>query len=91
MLMVFVSYIGTTLILMHKGYVDFDAKSTDENPNALESWENGRTLYIKGTQIAINPTSVSGSWARSIGFCMPNIDGKKRIWFESDSTYLTLQ
>ena len=91
MLMIFVSYSGSTLILMHKGYIDFDAVSTTESPNALGSWTNGRTLYISGEQIAITPPAVAGNWVKSIGFCMPNLNNKKRIWFESDSTYLTLQ
>jgi hypothetical protein len=88
MLMVFVSYSGSTLVLMHKGYIDFDNVS---ETGPITSWSNGQTLYVSGTQVGINPPSISGHWVKSIGFCMPNINNKKRIWFESDSTYLTLQ
>ena len=91
MLLVFVSYTGTTLILMHKGYLDFDDISTDESPNALSSWEIGQTLYMDGNSISTTPPIQGGNWVKSIGFCMPNDINKKRIWFESDSTYLTLQ
>jgi len=91
MLLVFVSYNGTTLILMHKGYIDFDDVSTENSINALSSWEVGQTLYMDGTNISTSPPIQGGNWVKSIGFCMPNNINKKRIWFESDSTYLTLQ
>ena len=91
MLLIFVSYIGSTLILMHKGYIDFDDISTEESPNALLSWEIGQTLYMDGNNINTTPPIQGGNWVKSIGFCMPNNINKKRIWFESDSTYLTLQ
>ncbi len=91
MLMAFVSYSGSTLVLMHKGYLDFDNISTDSNPNALQSWQIGQTIYLNNNKISITPPNASGSWVKSIGFCMPNNINKKRIWFESDSTFLTLQ
>jgi hypothetical protein len=90
-LMAFVSYSGSTLVLMHKGYLDFDNISTDSNPNALQSWQIGQTIYLNNNKISITPPNTSGSWVKSIGFCMPNNINKKRIWFESDSTFLTLQ
>ena len=91
MLLVFFSYIGSTLVLMHKGYLDFDDVSTSESENALKSWEVGKTLYVDGDKISITPPAEGGNWVKSIGFCMPNNINKKRIWFESDSTYLVLQ
>lgn len=91
MLLVFFSYIGTTLILMHKGYLDFDDVSTTDVENSLQSWEIGRTLYMDANKISITPPAQGGNWVKSIGFCMPNKVNKKRIWFESDSTYLVLQ
>jgi hypothetical protein len=91
MLLVFFSYIGTTLILMHKGYLDFDNISTESSENALESWDVGRTTYMNENKISTSPPAQGGNWVKSIGFCMPNKVNKKRIWFESDSTYLVLQ
>ena len=84
-MMVFVSHINGTLILMHKGYIDF----TDID-NALNSYVQGDGLYVNGSNISITPPQTSGSWVKSIGFCMPNIEGVYRIWFESDSTYFTI-
>ena len=85
-MMVFISYNNSTLIVMHKGYLDFD-----DFTETLIGWEVGKTIYVNGANININPSAVSGSWVKSIGFCMPNSEGKKRIWFEPDSTYLILQ
>jgi len=85
-LFVFVSYINNVLILMHKGYLDFE----DTSSESLNSWGNGDGLYINGSNISITPPQSNGSWVKSIGFCMPNIEGVKRIWFESDSTYFTI-
>ena len=84
-MMVFVSHINGTLILMHKGYIDF----TDID-NSLNSYVQGDGLYVNGSNISITPPQTSGSWVKSIGFCMPNIEGVYRIWFESDSTYFTI-
>ena len=91
MLLVFFSYVGQTLVLMHKGYLDFDDISTEDSENALESWEIGKTLYLNVNKISTSPPAQGGNWVKSIGFCMPNKVNKKRIWFESDSTYLVLQ
>jgi hypothetical protein len=91
MLLVFFSYASQTLILMHKGYLDFDNVSTESSENALESWDVGRTTYMNGNKISTSPPAQGGNWVKSIGFCMPNNVNKKRIWFESDSTYLVLQ
>jgi hypothetical protein len=85
-MMVFIEYSNDTLIAMHKGYLDFD-----DYTGPLSSWEVGRTIYANGNSISINPSSESGSWVKSIGFCMANSENKKRIWFEPDSTYLILQ
>jgi|21_taG_2_1085346.scaffolds.fasta_scaffold19288_2 hypothetical protein len=85
-LMIFISYSNGVLTAMHKGYLDFE----DTN-GPLSSWSVGRSLYVNGTNIGINPSGSTGSWVKSIGFCMPNSDDVKRIWFEPDSTYLILQ
>ena len=85
-MMVFVSFIDNVLIVMHKGYVDF----TDTTSGALNSYTPGDGLYVNGSNISITPPQANGSWVKSVGFCMPNIEGVNRIWFESDSTYFTI-
>jgi hypothetical protein len=85
-LMVFVSYSNERLILMHKGYFDYEVGDVN-----ITDWEVGRTLYLNSNSIlSTSPTNLSGGWVKSLGFCIPNTDGKYRIWFESDSTYLQL-
>ena len=85
-LFVFISYQDNNLILLHKGYLDF----VDTESESLESWEVGSSLYLNKDKIAINSPQSSGNWVKSIGFCIPNIENKKRIWFEQDSTYFTI-
>jgi len=85
-LMIFISYINDTLIAMHKGYLDFD-----DTLGPLQGWEQGSSLYANNEKIDISPSGTSGHWVKSLGFCMPNTETKKRIWFEPDSTYLILQ
>jgi|TARA_R110000744_G_scaffold295082_1_gene405197 hypothetical protein len=85
-LMIFVSNMNNTLIVMHKGYVDFPNTTNA----SLNSWVQGDGLYVSESNISITPPQTSGSWVKSIGFCMPNIENVKRIWFESDSTYFTI-
>lgn len=83
-LFIFLSYTEKTLEVMHKGYFEIpDSK--------ISSWAVGQTLYLdKDNKLDINPSSTSGHWVRSLGFCIPNNVNKKFIWFEPDSTYLKL-
>jgi len=83
-LFIFISYTGTTLEVMHKGYLEIpDSK--------IESWAVGSTLYLNASnKLHNNPTTSSGHWVRSLGFCVPNNVNKKYIWFEPDSTYLKI-
>jgi hypothetical protein len=37
-----------------------------------------------------SPSTTSGHWVRSLGFCIPNNQNKKTVWFEPDSTYLKI-
>ena len=81
-LFIFVSYENSRLTIMHKGYLEIpDAK--------IENWSVGRTLYLNNSNILnISPANNSGTWVRSLGFCVPNNTNKKFIWFEPDTTYL---
>tara|TARA_R100000278_G_C5408088_1_gene142050 strand:- start:1 stop:531 length:531 start_codon:yes stop_codon:yes gene_type:complete len=85
-LFIFVNYTDSNLILMHKGYVDFE----DTTSSSLNSWIAGENIYINNGNISITAPQTSGHWVKSIGFCMPNIENKNRIWFESDSTFFTI-
>jgi len=71
---------------MHKGYVDF----ADTTSSSLNSWVPGENIYINEGNISVTSPQTSGHWVKSIGFCMPNIENKNRIWFESDSTFFTI-
>lgn len=83
-LFVFISHTGNNLIILNKGFFDL------ENSN-ISQWTAGRALYLNESNVLdITPTSVSESWVRSLGFCVPNKDAKKRIWFEPDSTYIKI-
>tara|TARA_R100000030_G_scaffold99458_1_gene90576 strand:+ start:2614 stop:3300 length:687 start_codon:yes stop_codon:yes gene_type:complete len=84
-LFVFISYTENILKVMHKGYLAI--------PNsAISSWQTGRTIYLDSSnKLSITPTLDSGSWVRSIGFCIPNTENKKIIWFEPDTTYLKIR
>ena len=85
-LMLFLSYTGTTLTLLHKGYFDFSNSASN-----ITNWTAGRTIYLNSSgNLDTTPTSSSGHWIKSLGFCIPNTTSTKRIWFESDSTYLKL-
>ena len=85
-MMVFISHESGVLTLMHKGYIDF----TTITESSLSSYAQVDGLYVNGSNIAISPPQTTGSWVKSIGFCMPNMEGVYRIWFESDSTYFTI-
>ena len=83
-LFIYKGYISNTLYLIHKGY--FEVPSTKIN-----AWNPGRTIYLNGSnKLDIIPTIGMGNWVRSLGFCLPNNEDKKFIWFEPDSTYLKL-
>ena len=69
---------------MHKGYIEIP-------DNKINSWSVGSTLYLNSdSKLNTSPTTSSGHWVRSLGFCIPNNENKKIIWFEPDSTYLKL-
>ena len=83
-LFIFVSYENSRLTVMHKGYVEIPI-------NKLHTWAVGRTLYLNNNNILnTSPATDSGSWVRSLGFCVPNSENKKFIWFEPDTTYLKI-
>ena len=83
-LFVFISHINNNLIILQKGFFDLE----DVN---ITQWTAGRTIYLnESNKLDITPTSVSGGWVRSLGFCIPNTVNKKRIWFEADSTYIKI-
>jgi hypothetical protein len=86
MLMLFVGYVNGTLTVMHKGYMDYE----DDEESPLANWTAGSTIYASQTGIDTSPNDVSANWVKSIGFCFPNVENKRRIWFESDSTYLII-
>lgn len=86
MLFIFIKYSNNTLVVMHKGYIDYE----QDAPN-IDQWKVGQTIYLNEDKVSIAPSTNSGAFVKSIGFCMPNNENKKRIWFEPDSTYLTLQ
>lgn len=83
-LFIFQSYENNTLKVMHKGYIEIP-------DNKINSWSVGSTLYLNSdSKLNTSPTTSSGHWVRSLGFCIPNNENKKIIWFEPDSTYLKL-
>ena len=83
-LFIFQSYTNNTLKVMHKGYIEIP-------DNKINSWSVGSTLYLNSdSKLNTSPTTSSGHWVRSLGFCIPNNENKKIIWFEPDSTYLKL-
>ena len=81
---IFLAYSNNNLYVMHKGYFDFADTSTD-----ILNWSAGKTLYIDtNNKLNTIPSYGSGDYVRSVGFCVPNKENKKRIWFESDSTFV---
>jgi hypothetical protein len=70
--------------MIHKGYY--------EMPDALiENWTPGKTIYLNAAgKLDTSPSTTSGHWVRSLGFCIPNNQNKKTVWFEPDSTYLKI-
>jgi len=75
------------LLIIHKGFVDFPVVN-----EAIGTFHIGDTLYINiENKLSINPTNASGSWIRSVGLCVPsNNPSIYRIWFDPDSTFVTL-
>ena len=83
-LFIFMHHIDGTLTVLHKGYIDL-------RPTAIVNWSPGKTIYLNSDNVLdTSPTATSGYWVRSLGFCVPNTEGRKRIWFEADSTYLRI-
>ncbi len=83
-LFIFQEYTNSTLQVMHKGYIDLPASK-------INTWTVGQTLYLDAnSKLNSVPTAGSSHWIRSLGFCIPNNQNKKTIWFEPDSTYLKL-
>ncbi len=86
-LFLFLRFNGDDLHLLHKGYFDFEQDATN-----FDDWEAGSVIYLNdNNKLNTSPATVSGSWVKSLGFCIPNTSTKKRIWFESDSTYLKIR
>jgi hypothetical protein len=73
------------LKVVHRGFVDLPL-------DAVESFSVGSTLYVgENNKFSTEPTSVSGSWVRSVGLCVPSTETEiKRIWLDPDSTYILL-
>jgi hypothetical protein len=85
-LWLFISYTGGNLVLMQKGYFDFTSESAN-----FGTWEAGRTIYLNASgQLDITPSTTSGHWVKSLGYCIPNKENKYRVWFEADTTYLKI-
>tara|TARA_X000001382_G_scaffold120908_1_gene102802 strand:- start:2114 stop:2821 length:708 start_codon:yes stop_codon:yes gene_type:complete len=83
-LFIFIRHLNDTLTVLHKGYIDL-------RPSAIVNWSPGKTIYLNSDNVLdTSPTATSGHWVRSLGFCVPNTEDKKRIWFEADSTYLRI-
>ncbi len=84
-LWIFVSYSESSkdLVLMQKGYIDLQ-------DDQINNWVIGRTIYFNQDKFDTTPTTVSQQWVRSLGYCVPNTENKKRIWFDPDTTYLKL-
>lgn len=84
-LFIFISHENNSLQLMNKGHFDL------ESSNFSTQWTAGRTIYLNNeNKLDITPTGNPGGWIRSLGFCLPNKENKKRIWFEPDSTYIKI-
>ena len=83
-LFVFISHNNNNLIILSKGYFDLEESN-------ITQWTAGRTLYLNEiSKFDITPTSGTGGWVRSLGYCLPNTINSKRIWFEPDSTYIKI-
>lgn len=86
-LFIFVEHSSNLLILLHKGFYDYETNDT-----RVDDWMPGRTTYInQNNKLDIGSDFKGGQWVRSIGFCVPNSDSKQRVWFAGDTTYIKLQ
>tara|TARA_R110002096_G_scaffold65707_3_gene159877 strand:+ start:1038 stop:1730 length:693 start_codon:yes stop_codon:yes gene_type:complete len=86
-LMIFLKYDEGKLFILHKGFFDYELDSEYVN-----DWSPGRTIYLNSqNNIDLTPTSISGSWVKSLGMCIPNKENKQRIWFDADTTYLKIR
>ena len=87
-LYLFIEHVSTTLVLLHKGFHDYSNTSTQ-----IDTWTAGHTLYLnRQNKIDADVSEfAAGQWVRSIGFCVPNVDSVKRIWFEGDTTFVRLK
>lgn len=83
-LFIYIGHENGNLNVLHKGYYDM-------TNTAMPVWEAGKTIYLNNTNLLDTaPTATSGHWVRSLGFCIPNKENLKRVWFEADSTYLRI-
>jgi len=86
-LMIFLKYDDGKLFILHKGFFDYELDS-----EYVSNWSPGRTIYLNNqNNIDLTPTSISGSWVKSLGMCIPNKENKQRIWFDADTTYLKIR
>ena len=86
-LFIFVEHSSNLLILLHKGFYDYETSDT-----RVDDWVPGRTTYInQNNKLDVGSDFIGGQWVRSIGFCVPNKDSKHRVWFAGDTTYIKLQ
>jgi len=86
-LFIFKGHTDGLLILMHKGFYDYES-----GDSRVDDWIAGRTTYInQDNKLDVGSDFTNGQWVRSIGFCVPNLEGKKRVWFAGDTTYIKLQ
>lgn len=75
-----------TLVLLHKGFYDYETSDS-----RIDTWKIGQSLYLnQNNKIDTGADFTGGQWVRSIGFAVPNTDGKYRVWFDGDSTYVKL-
>jgi hypothetical protein len=83
-LFIYLSHTNDVLNVIHKGYYDMPT-------DLIDNWSAGKTIYLNALgKLDTTPSVTSGHWVRSLGFCIPNTEDKKRVWFEPDSTYLKI-
>ena len=75
-----------TLVLLQKGFYDFSQTS-----NQIGTWIAGETLYLNSVGVFDTTNFGDGQWIKSVGYCVPNTDNVKRIWFEADTTFVKLK
>tara|TARA_B110000902_G_C14285641_1_gene578654 strand:- start:2415 stop:3119 length:705 start_codon:yes stop_codon:yes gene_type:complete len=84
-LFMYISHAETAdIIMLHKGYYEMP-------DDLIVNWTPGKTIYLNAEgKLDTSPSATSGHWVRSLGFCIPNNQHKKTVWFEPDSTYLKI-